>query len=77
MRSISRHTGVLSIVGRLDNSKHGNPRYKAVVDGWAFVTAPDSSYGYEIPNHASKTVTVTLGTHYGRLTLNSIERIEI
>lgn len=73
MKNITRHSGKLGIIRRENNSVNGNPRYLCQIDGYTFYTAPDSSYGYSIKNHEEKNITVTLGTHRGRLTLNSIE----
>lgn len=72
MKNITQHTGKLEIIERLPNSINGNPRYLCRIDGYTFRTAPDSSYGYSLPNHDGKVTTVTLGTHYGKCTLNSI-----
>ena len=72
MKNISRHVGTLEIVERLPNSINGNPRYLLRVDGVTFKTAVDSSYGYSVSNFEGKTVEVTVGTHYGTATLNTI-----
>ena len=73
MKSITRHSGILEIIERLPQSTNGNPRYLFTIDGYTAATMVDSHYGYELPNHDGKRVTVTLGSHYGRLSLNSIE----
>jgi hypothetical protein len=74
MKNITRHTGTLEIIERLKNSYNGNPRYLCRIDGYTFRTKPNSSYAYTLPNHSGKVITVTLGTYYGRLALNSIEK---
>ena len=72
MKSLTRHTGILSITKRLPSSANGNPRYQFIIDGYIAQTAVDSMHGYSITNYDGKEVTVTLGTHYGSLTLNTI-----
>ena len=72
MKNVTRHTGTLHIVERLPNSYNGNPRYLAIVDGWSFRTKVDSDYGYTLPNHAGKKVTVEIGTHYGITQLDKL-----
>lgn len=75
MKNISRHTGILEIVERLNSSKNGNPRYLCRVDGYTFRTAVDSSHGYSITNYEGKQAEVTIGSHYGVVTLNSINKV--
>jgi len=72
MKNITSHTGTVTGIKRLDSSKYGNPRYQFVVDGYTIKTAVDSSHGYSITNYENKMVDVTIGSHYGTLTLNSI-----
>lgn len=80
MKNISRHQGVLRMIQREPNSYFGNPRFSCFIDetgkghGFSFVTGVDSMHGYEIQNYFDKEVIVTIGSHYGRATLNSIER---
>lgn len=74
MKNRTRHTGTLEIVKREPSSKFGNPRYCFRIDGYTAYTAPDSSHGYSLPNHDGKQITVILGTHYGKLTLDAIEQ---
>jgi len=73
MKSITSHTGIVTDIQRLKSSAFGNPRYQFNVDGYTVKTAVDSSYGYEITNYENKMVDVTIGSHYGTLTLNSIK----
>ncbi len=75
MHAITRHTGTLKYVSRLPNSTNGNPRYLCAVDGYTFRTKVDSSMGYAISNYWDKEVAVTLGTHYGLLTLDTLRVI--
>ncbi|MHC4977286.1 MAG: hypothetical protein ACYTF7_11905 [Planctomycetota bacterium] len=72
MKSITEHTGTLRILERMNNSASGNPRYRIEIDGHECVTKPDSSYGYEITNHADKRVRAHIGTHYGKATLAAL-----
>jgi len=83
MKNISRHTGKIRLIERLDNSGYGNPQFiLGVIDdqrrglGWTFRTPKDSMLGYEIQNYIDKDieVTVTIGSHYNSCTLNSIEK---
>lgn len=83
MKNITRHTGKIRLIERLDNSGWGNPQFiLGVIDdpnrglGWTFRTPKDSMLGYEIQNYIDKDieVTVTLGSHYNSCTLNSIEK---
>jgi len=74
MKNITRHTGILTVTGRLPNSANGNPRYMFTIDGYSARTAVDSSHCYSITNYDGKQVTATLGSHYGVLTLNSIHK---
>jgi len=73
MKNISIHTGELQILERLNNSASGNPRFRCYVGGVSFVTKPDSAYAYDIQNLEGKKVTVSIGTHYGKATLNGME----
>jgi hypothetical protein len=72
MKNITRHTGVVSDIKRLPSSYVGNPRYSFMVDGYRVTTGVDSMHGYSITNYEDKQVKVTIGTHYNRLTLDSI-----
>ena len=74
MKNITQHTGTLRIIKRLKSSYLGNPRFLATIDwGVTFKTSVDSMLGYSIQNYDNKQVTVTIGTHYGTATLNSIK----
>jgi hypothetical protein len=72
VRNITRHAGVVSDIKRLPSSYVGNPRYSFMVDGYRVTTAVNSMHGYAITNYEDKPVTVTIGTHYNKLTLDSI-----
>ena len=84
MKNITQHTGKLRLIERLPNSRNGNPRYLcAIMDqqpnndlGWTFRTQVDAMHGYEVQNYFDRDidVTVTIGTHYGHPTLNTIQR---
>ena len=76
MKNVTRHVGILEIIGRLPSSKNGNPRYLLRVDGWTCRTAVDSVMGYSIANYEGKKVEVTIGTHRGVATLNSCVRVK-
>ena len=73
MENITRHTGKLEIIERLHNSVNGNPRFLIRIDGFICRTGVDSQHGYGITNYNRRNVTATIGTHYGRATLNTIE----
>ena len=74
MKNVTRHTGQLNITKRLPSSVNGNPRYEFTIDGYLACTTPDAMDGYGITNHNGKVITVLLGSHYGRLSLDRIER---
>ena len=74
MKNITSHAGTLYIIGRLPQSKNGNPRYELSIDGFHCITAVDSDSGYTVPNYDGKTVIATIGTHYGKPTLNTITK---
>lgn len=65
MKNITRHTGKLEIVQRLESSLYGNPRYLVRIDGVTCKTQPNSVLGYGITNDEGKTVTAEIGTYYG------------
>lgn len=77
MKNVSRHHGTLRVLGRLPSSRNGNPRYRvAILDhadtGPSCVTAVDCSLGYTVQNLDGRQVIATIGTHYGRATLDSV-----
>tara|TARA_R110002094_G_scaffold24225_2_gene36444 strand:+ start:947 stop:1186 length:240 start_codon:yes stop_codon:yes gene_type:complete len=73
MKNVTRHTGkVENITRQKFLSTNGNPRYTFDIDGYTVWTGVDSSHGYGITNHEGKRATVTIGSHYGRLTLETI-----
>lgn len=75
MKNITRHTGKLRIVGRMKNSKYGNPQFMLSCDGYQFRTQANSSIAFVIENYINKEVTITIGTFRNCLTLNTIDRI--
>jgi len=81
MKNLSSHTGTLVVIQREKSSINGNPRYLCFIDetgkghGPRFYTAPDSSYGYSITNYENCRVELTIGTYYGKPTLNSIKKV--
>lgn len=74
MKNISRHVGTLVILDRLPTSTNGNPRYLLSIGGTTCATMVDSMIAYSIGNHEGKEVRATIGTHYGRATLHTLER---
>ena len=73
MKNLTRHTGTLRILRREPSSRNGNPRYFLSIDGTTCYTAPDSSYGYGVTNYDGRRVEATIGTYYGKPTLNSLK----
>ena len=73
MRNITRHTGTVGRLTRMESSVNGNPRFSFTIDGYTAVTGVDAMQGYCIQNFEGKNCVAELGTHYGRLTLNSIK----
>lgn len=81
MKNRSRHFGYLRILGRLPNSKNGNPRYNVFVadkagTGFGCRTKPDDMLAYQLPNYEGKAVEAIIGTHYGVATLESLKLAE-
>ena len=74
MKNITKHIGKVENLERLPSSSNGNPRYKFNIDGYTVCTATDCMLGYEIKNLNGANVEVTIGQHYGKLTLNTIKR---
>jgi len=74
MKNITRHTGKVEHLRRVDTSRNGNPRYEFIIDGYRVYTGVDSMHGYSIQNHEGKEITVTIGYHRNKLTLNTIEK---
>ena len=78
MKNITRHTGTLRLVKCMKNSRDGNPQFMLFIDesgnghGWKFRTPANSMMAYGIESYLDKTVTVTVGTHYGCATLDGI-----
>ena len=77
MKNITRHTGTLNIIKRLDNSTFGNPRYLLSIDGFTCRTMVDSMHAYEITNYDGREVSATIGTHYKHATLNTIQKLTL
>ena len=75
MKNITSHTGTVERLKRMDSSVNGNPRFSFTIDGYDVVTGVDAMQGYCIQNFEGKSCVAELGTHRGRLTLNSIEEI--
>ena len=80
MKNITKQVGSLKLVRRLKNSHVGNPQFElAIIEhekqnlGWTFRTPKNSMLGYSIQNYLDKIVIVSIGTHYGCATLNSVE----
>tara|TARA_R110000787_G_C13197339_1_gene423666 strand:+ start:57 stop:290 length:234 start_codon:yes stop_codon:yes gene_type:complete len=75
MKNITRHYGTVERLKRMDSSLNGNPRFSFTIDGYDVATGVDFMQGYEIQNFEGKNCVAELGTHRGRLTLNSIREI--
>ena len=73
MKNISRHIGLLTDLKRLPSSINGNPRFCCRIDGVFCMTSVDSSYGYSIQNYENKKVIATIGTYYGKPTIDSLK----
>lgn len=77
MKNITRHTGILEIVGRAKSSGNkGNPRYIVRIDGYTCHTKVDVSLGYSITNYEGKKVTAEIGTHYNTVTIQNVRSLE-
>ncbi len=77
MKNITRHTGIISDIARLPSSYLGNPRYSFLIDGIRVVTGVNSMHGYGITNYENKRAIVTVGMHYNKFTLNSIDEAAV
>jgi hypothetical protein len=75
MKSITRHTGTLKLIGRMKNSKNGNPQFMLSCDGYQFRTEANSSIAYQIEKYIDKFVSVTIGIHRNCATLHSVKLI--
>ncbi len=75
MKNITKHVGTLTILERLPSSYYGNPRYRLSVDGVKCRTAPDAALGYSVTNYDGKQVIATIGTFYGKTTLNTLKGV--
>tara|TARA_R110000822_G_scaffold110124_1_gene240137 strand:+ start:779 stop:1006 length:228 start_codon:yes stop_codon:yes gene_type:complete len=75
MNNITQHKGTLTLIGRVKNSYVGNPQFMLNCDGCNFRTQANSMIVYCINNYLDKEVTVTLGTHRGCLTLDTIKGV--
>ena len=73
MRNTYTITGTLRIIDRLKNSYYGNPRYLVSIGDVVCCTAPDANLAYGITNHRDKPVIATVGTHYNRLTIDTLK----
>jgi len=75
MKNTTYHEGTLSIIKRLESSTNGNPRYLLEVAGFTCRTAPDSSLAYDMTDYDGIQVKATIGTYYGKATLNSVKEL--
>jgi hypothetical protein len=76
VKNRTRHTGQLEIIQRLPQSLNGNARFLCMIDGYICRTAVDSCYADAVKNLAGKKCVAILGTHYGQLTIDSIEAVK-
>ena len=74
MKSVTNHTGILTILQKEKHSVNGNPRYLVLLDGHTCKTAVDSSLGYSIPNFDGKKVIADIGLHYGTVTIENVKK---
>lgn len=75
MKNLTQHVGTLVILKRENNSIMGNPRYMLLIDGFKCYTSTDSMLGYSVTNYDGKQVMATIGTHYGKPTLNTLRSV--
>jgi hypothetical protein len=73
MKNITSHTGTLTLVKRMKNSLNGNPQFLLECDGYRFRTEANSMCAYSISNYFDQVVNITIGTHRGCLTLDTIK----
>ncbi len=73
MKSVTNHTGILTVVERdRNNGINGNPRYIVLLDGLSCRTSVDSSLGYSITNFDGKKVSADIGLHYNTVTIKNV-----
>ena len=75
MKNIETYTGKLQMVKRLNNTYYGNARLILDVDGKRFFTKRDCSTTFDAQNLLMDQVRVRIGEHYGKPTLDHIEKI--
>jgi hypothetical protein len=75
MNNITQHKGTLTLIKKLKNSYVGNPQFMLNCDNYNFRTQANSMTAYCISNYLDKEVTVTIGTHRGCLTLDTIKGV--
>ena len=82
MKTLTKYTGTLNILGRENNSVMGNPRYRAFIeltdegDGFEVLTKPNSGIAYALTNFDGKKVTVELGDYHKRLNIYSLKEAQ-
>lgn len=76
MKNLTRHTGKLELIQRMKSSINGNPRFLVSIDGTTCQTSVDSMHGYTVQNLEGKEVTATIGTYYGKATLDDIAEVQ-
>ena len=58
---------------RLNNSVHGNPRYRVITSDGEYLTSSDTSASYEVPNNAGKRVRLELTRAYRITKIHPVE----
>ena len=72
MKNLTRHSGILTMVKRLNNSICGNPQYLLRCDNYTFRTKANSMIAYKIDKYINQNVVLTIGTHRNCPTLNTV-----
>ena len=73
MKNIIQKNGLLTIINRLPSSINGNARFLISIDGLVCQTAIDSDLSDYVKNLDNRLVEATIGIHYGKETLNTLQ----
>lgn len=76
MKSVTQHTGILTVIKRAKQSNNGNPRYIVEIDGYTCHTMVDDSLGYSITNFDGCMVSCHIGTHYNTVSIENVKKIK-
>ena len=86
MKDVETVVGYIGMIDRKGTSRNGNPRYMVSISNGKTgeeyecviaYTTPDSMLSYKIPNFRDgDKVKARIGTHYGVVSLENLEKID-